>query len=244
MTDWRRTVEALLTELITKEGGPRPQQVCTACAGALEADRASIAVILGEVRHTVCATDPVAGDLDELQFTVGEGPCLEACVSGAMVVATDLHAARARWPMFISGLQEYTERTGVRIRTMLGLPLRVRTESPGGEFLFGALNLHYSLPVSVDQALIERASAAADAAALAVLGVLPGGRELGADWWTHEGDLRRSVHQATGLIAEQLGLPPEDALARLRMSAFAHGQTSRERAEEILAARRVTEEDL
>ncbi|GAA3209336.1 GAF and ANTAR domain-containing protein [Actinocorallia longicatena] len=243
MTNRPTTMESVLGAMIEKAGGPLPGQIGAACADVLGADRASITVVLDEVRHTVCVTDPVAGHLDELQFTVGEGPWLEAYATGSVVVAADLSGEEARWPMLVSGLREFTERTGERVGGSMGVPLRVRGESPD-EFRLGALNLLFPGRISVDRVFAERARATADAAALAVLGVMPDGRDLGPDWWTFGADLRRSVHLATGLIAERLGLALEDALLRLRTSAFVHGQTSSERAEEILATRDVTEEDL
>lgn len=42
------------------------------------------------VLGTLCATDPVSRRIDELQFTLGEGPSLDAFVSGRPVLAIPL----------------------------------------------------------------------------------------------------------------------------------------------------------
>jgi hypothetical protein len=52
-------------------------------------------------RALVHATGPRAAELDELQFTLGEGPCVDAFGTGGPVLVADLGAARwarAPWP--------------------------------------------------------------------------------------------------------------------------------------------------
>lgn len=53
-------------------------------------------------RDLVHATDPVVAHLDELQFTLADGPCLDACGSVAPVLVDDLRggSSRTRWPVF------------------------------------------------------------------------------------------------------------------------------------------------
>jgi hypothetical protein len=50
-------------------------------------------------------------------------------------------------------------------------------------------------------------------------------------------DSRSVVHQATGMVAVQLRVEPEDALAILRAHAFAHGATVGEIANQIVHRR-------
>ncbi len=45
----------------------------------------------------------------------------------------------------------------------------------------------------------------------------------------------RQVHQATGILIVQLGMPPEQAFARLRGYAFAHDRRIGAVADEIVA---------
>jgi hypothetical protein len=51
----------------------------------------------------VCATDDVSASIEQLQFTLGEGPCVDAVSSGApsgvplQVLAQDVLARRTRF---------------------------------------------------------------------------------------------------------------------------------------------------
>ena len=226
---------------------PHAREVCVACARTAGAARASVAVIVDQLRQTVCATDDVAAHIDELQFSVGEGPCIEACRTGRPVVVTDLRQARGdaarRWPIFISALMEYLERKNAGIRSIVGLPLRVPASAYGHEVIFGAVDLHYREPLSTG-GLVERAQYAADVAALAVLGYLPLGLRRSSTWWQHEANLRGKVHQATGVLMSMLRLPADQALSRLHASAFARSQTVADRSRQILAHPPSKEDDL
>src|SRR5947207_856068 len=53
-------------------------------------------------RETVHATDAVAGELEELQLTLGQEPCVDAYTDGGPVLAVDLRARDylPRWPAF------------------------------------------------------------------------------------------------------------------------------------------------
>ena len=54
-------------------------ELCRACVRLLEVDGASISVIDGvEMRGTFGSSGSLGRTLDELQFTFGEGPCLDA----------------------------------------------------------------------------------------------------------------------------------------------------------------------
>ncbi len=49
--------------------------------------------------QTVCATDDVSEALETLQFTLGEGPCVQAVSTGRPVLVSDLRRP-TRWPRF------------------------------------------------------------------------------------------------------------------------------------------------
>ena len=75
------------------------------------------------------ASDPRAELLDETQYRMNAGPCLQSMETGELVEIADTHAER-RWA-------DYVERAvGVGLRCSLSIPLTIADET------FGALNVY------------------------------------------------------------------------------------------------------
>ncbi|HEY0869008.1 MAG TPA: hypothetical protein VGD55_01300, partial [Acidothermaceae bacterium] len=75
------SVRAVLADVLVagERGAPAADRLCIACLPWLGVDAAAVSLIdEGESRGTFGASDPAARLLDGLQFTAGEGPCLEA----------------------------------------------------------------------------------------------------------------------------------------------------------------------
>lgn len=83
------------------------------------------------LRELVYATDAIAQQVDELQFTVGEGPRLTACREGKPEIVPDLAepASNARWPIFTSEVRE------LGVEAVFAFPIAVQGAP------FGALEL-------------------------------------------------------------------------------------------------------
>ena len=76
------------------------QRLCQTCVEVLDVDGAAVAVMGGaQAREVVFATDAVVQQLDELQFTLGEGPCVDAFRTREPVQVVDLDSDQAmeRW---------------------------------------------------------------------------------------------------------------------------------------------------
>lgn len=56
--------------------------------------------------QTVTATDDVCWRVDQIQYEVGEGPCLDAIWEEESVLVNDLSAAADRWPQFAARAAE------------------------------------------------------------------------------------------------------------------------------------------
>jgi len=83
---------------------------------------------------TVACSDPLAAQVDEVQYALDDGPCLHA-MRGGHVVSIEDTADKARWP-------EFEARAAARgIRSCLSLPLKSGPPSSGGRPV-GALNLY------------------------------------------------------------------------------------------------------
>jgi hypothetical protein len=96
--------------------------VCMAAVVATGVDGAALSVVTRvDRRSLVHATDQLGRQLDDLQFTLGEGPCVEGWSLGGLVLAGDLadSVITARWPLFAPA----TLAAGVR--AVFGFPLQM-----------------------------------------------------------------------------------------------------------------------
>jgi hypothetical protein len=189
------------------------QRVCEACVATLWVDGAGLTVSRDTGgAELVFATDPRTERLEELQITLGEGPCVDAFSSGGPVLASELDAltSRSRWPAFAPAAVQ----SGARAE--FAFPLHV------GAIRVGWMDLYRAEPGSLKPDDLADALAFADAALMVVLdGHLA--RAAALDEGTHDGngDGNFEVHQATGMLSVQLGVSIEDAYVRLRAYAYA-----------------------
>ncbi len=209
------------------EGGDAPR-VCQVAAQAIGMSGAGIMVFEGDLpRGSVCTTDPVSVLIEDLQYTLGEGPCVDAHTLGEPVSEADLAApAVPRWPAF--GPPAVTKGA----RAVFGFPVRI------GAIRIGALNLYRDRPGSLSGDQHADALVMADVAARAVLsiqadappGTLSAELETGADF-------HLVVHQAAGMVSVQLDVSVAEALLRLRARAFATETPLTEVAQDVVDRR-------
>lgn len=163
---------------------------------------------------TLCTTDEVSAVIEEVQYAMGEGPCLDAHRTGRPVGEPDLASpATPRWIGFTGPVLD------AGARAVFGFPLRI-----GGVGL-GALNLYRDRPGPLDDEQHADVLVAADIAARAVLMLEAVPEDDGASDLVDAIDLHAVVHQASGMVAVQLRTDPGHALVRLRAHAFASGRT-------------------
>ena len=73
------------------DGEGAANRLCEACVALFDVDAAAISLVFdGAHTATLGASGPTARVLDELQFTLGEGPALDAVTRRAAVLVTDL----------------------------------------------------------------------------------------------------------------------------------------------------------
>lgn len=216
-----------LSVLVRRAGGPL--EIAHLCAVAAELTAASGAGIMlvdgGASRGSVCTTDSVSALLEDLQFTLGEGPCIDACSEGRPVTEPDLSApSTLRWLAFS------TPALAAGVRAVFGFPIRV------GAVQLGALNLYRSTPGPLTAEQHADALVLADLAAEVILllqAKAPPG-ELAAELES-SASLHYVVHQASGMVAAQLGVGVEHALVRLRAFAFGHERSLTDVARQVVA---------
>ena len=225
------------------DGRELGRRICAAFVADLDVDGAAMSLLTGSVhRETLSATDATAATLEDLQFTLGEGACLEAASTGLPVLVPDIHdrLQSARWPVFAAAV---TEQTGVR--ALFALPLQL------GMINVGVLDLYRDTPGPLLGHELRDTAAATDAAMLLLLAARTrpehGDGTPGTDAVRVDENLRidrAEVHQATGMILVQLGIPAEDAFARLRAYAFARRRPLGDVARDVVARSLVFTDDM
>ncbi|HEY2220724.1 GAF and ANTAR domain-containing protein [Actinomycetospora sp.] len=226
------------------EGGARAAQlICELCVVALPVTGAAITAMTSpDHQSPVWATDAVATRIDELQFRLAEGPCVEAFTSRAPVLVPDItEGVHEKWPIFAAAAVRETTARGMYVLPLLG-----------GVISIGVLDFYRDEPVAFEPVDLARARRAADAAFWAVLDVRPGatldstgapdttgpggGVDVDVEGWLADVPLERpEVYQATGMIIAQLEVSPDSALATLRAHAFVHDRPIDAVAREVVA---------
>jgi hypothetical protein len=218
------------------DDGRLAARICQACVDGLDIDGASISVLTATAsRETLSATDPVAELLEDLQFSLNEGACIEAATSGIPVFVPDIRTAPEvrRWPVFAAAVIEQTP-----VTALFALPLQ------WGAVNLGVLDLYRTTPGGLSDLQWRDAVAAAETAALVLLGRRTDPDDTTDQWLSASLGRRAEIHQATGMVLTQLGISATDALARLRAHAFAHRRPLLDVARDVIDRRLVFTEDM
>jgi hypothetical protein len=198
------------------------------CAMVTGVTGAGLMLVSDEVpRGSVAATDEVSALIEELQFALGEGPCVDAYQHDRPVLEPDLaNPEIPRWVAFTPPAVE------AGVRAIFGFPLRA------GAVRLGALNVYCDRPGALSDEQHADALVMADVAAQALLimqtgappGVLAVALQAGSNF-------QHVVHQASGMVSAQLDVSVAQALIRLRGYAFGHDRPLAEVAEDVVARR-------
>jgi len=196
-----------------------------ACARSLPVSGVGLALMTAKgPAGTVAATDGAALELEELQFSLGEGPCVDASRSGRPVLQPDLAATGPRrWPAFADGA------LAAGVAAVFAFPLRV------GAIHVGVLDLYRDSPGVLDAAELTEARSYADAAALLLLHLQTrsDGETVPLDALALSRD-RAEVHQATGMLSVRAGIGLAEALSLLRARAFAEQRSISDLAHDVV----------
>ena len=203
-------------------------RLCAVCPGVVGVTGAGVMLMSGDIpRGSLSSTDDVSQLIEELQYTLGEGPCVDAYQQDSVVAEPDLAEPVARrWPAFTPPALQ------AGVRAVFGFPLRV------GTVRLGALNLYRDRPGLLSGEQHADALVVADVAARWVLdaqagapsGVVAKELEAGADF-------HFAVHNAAGMVSVQGGISVAEALIRLRAFAFANNRLLADVADDVVARR-------
>jgi GAF domain len=217
--------------------------VCETVTRLAGVDGAAVAVFApSATRELVYATDALAQQIDDLQFTLGEGPCLEAYHSGSLQSCPRLDEGPQvdLWPSFCGGATE------LGVRAIFAFPVLAPDSALGvlelyrrssGNLEVGQLESARVCAIAIADTLMQNWSAhlswTIDAvAAIEAISTDPDGVSDSSDQFS-----RARVYIASGMVAVQLGVSADEGLDRLRAHTYAQGRPINEVAADIMARR-------
>lgn len=183
-----------------------PAGLCTDAASLMGVTDCTLAFIGATSRLTLCASSDDAMSLDNWQFSLDEGPCLDAARTGTSHWADLTDNKGSPWPQ----LERKARLIGYT--SLAGIPLQV------GGLPFGAMNVqNRSLSFGTENlADAERVAQALSQPIVTRMSesLPPGFDQAGYD----------NVHRASGMVSVQMGIPVDDAMAVLRAHAWSTDQ--------------------
>jgi hypothetical protein len=207
----------------------RLERLCSALTRSLPATGVGLSLLTENNRGggTVAASSAASRKLEELQFSLGEGPCIDAYTSRRPVLEPNLntHGMR-RWPAYAPAACEHG------VRAVFAFPLQV------GAARAGALDVYRIEPGSLTSDALAQAVTFAEVA----MGLLVDGQD-GAQNGKTIAELddalayRLEVYQSQGMVMVDLGVGINEAMARLRGHAYAEGRPISDVARDIVAGK-------
>jgi hypothetical protein len=197
-----------------------PTRLTQACLAVLPVDGAGLSLLDKDFRVPIGASDNAAALAERLQFTLGEGPCMDAAFERRVIVS-DREQLSERWPLYAHELFTRTDFHGIA-----AIPLALAPETYAALDLFvtdssrlGAVSLADVSTLGeeiVDALLLSQAVSA-----------LPGdgpSADSDPDWLRSPATRERTfVWVAMGMMMTEFDLAPPDALALLRSYAYSSG---------------------
>jgi hypothetical protein len=208
-------------------------RVCMAAVSLLSLRGAGLSLMVdGELCGTAGVSDAGIAVVQELQFTLGEGPCVDAWTSRAPVLETNLaDPTVVRWPAFAQAGVD------AGVLAVFAFPLHL------GAIRIGVLVLYrdHSGMLSADE--MAYGLVLADVATQVLLALQAGApTDVLHEVLANEPSRWAEVHQATGMVSVQLCVSLDEAFVRLRAHAFAEELPLRTVAREIVTRLRRLEE--
>ena len=200
----------------------------TGLVAAIQDDTTTaVRVVESGQQSTISVSDALAARIDDLQFALGEGPHWDALRHGSPVLVPNFLAVGGEvWPMLTSAITEFG------VGALFAFPLRT------GAVTIGVVDLYRSTvePLS-EREVTEAVALARDIAPRALQFAITLANDETPPTNGLAVEMRREIHQATGMILVQLNIDATEAFARLRAHAFGSGLTIQEVAKDVVQRR-------
>jgi len=214
----------------------RLERLCSALSRSLPAMGVGVSLLAADSYGggTVAASGVASRKIEELQFSLGEGPCIDAYALRSPVLEPDLAGrGTGRWPGY--GLAALDQ----GVQAVFAFPLQV------GAARAGSLDVYRNAPGALTPAELAQAFTFAEVA----MGLLVDGQH-GLATTRSRADLddvmayRLEVYQAQGMVMVDLGVSIDTAMARLRAYAYAEGRGLSDVAKDIVSGTLTLERDM
>ena len=193
-----------------------------ACRTLPPCDLASLTMITAGRPSTPVQTDPLAADLDSVQYRSRRGPCLEAYAAGR-IVREKIAEQAERWPEFSDVAQK------VGVRSVLAVPLAINDQP------LGALNLYSKSSAGYDKAAEETALLFSQQAAVACANAQVYWRTFTLTEHLREAlESRDVIGQAKGILMARRNCTSEAAFEMLRQASQHRNIKLREIADQVV----------
>lgn len=188
------------------------------------AAQVSVTLIAAGQASTAASTGPLAIHLDEKQYELGHGPCVDAAQAGETLQITDMET-EDRWPDFTPRAVEQGAYSSVSV----GLPIQ--------QTVTGALNIYGDKPLAFDDEAVTLAETFASYAAVALSNA-----HLYRSTAEQAAQVQRAmtnravIEQAKGVMAAQQKCTPEDAFSVMTKESQRSNRKLRDIAADIVAS--------
>ncbi|MGI3780253.1 MAG: GAF domain-containing protein [Janthinobacterium lividum] len=188
-----------------------------AAARLLPVDGVGITVLVDDLRLPLGASSLVMQRAEELQTTLGEGPCL-AAAEARTAVRADLPELLRRWPLYGTEILRQTP-----YRSAASVPLR----TSDGQ-IFAALDLMSEEPQVSHRLNLDEVDRGIGTPLGALLDMCmrpirdADGIEVLPEWYERATARRHDVWTAVGMVMGYLHQSGSDALSLLRQYAYSH----------------------
>jgi hypothetical protein len=204
-----------------------PSRLTRACADVLPVSGVGMALFAGSIRVPLGASDEAAADAERLQFTTGEGPCIQAHLTSSTVQVDEAEIAD-RWPLFHAELRAKT-----RVRSIVAVPLAAPLSG------LGTVDFFYDDPHDAFRADLWDVTAVVDRMATLLIDGVPLPTLAAPDltppgWLSRPMTGRSDVIVAVGMLNAALDLTSQQALDVLRGHAWASDRTLDDTAHDIV----------
>jgi hypothetical protein len=201
------------------------RRVCETAARTLSASGSGISLLTEDgVRGVCAASDPISEHVEELQFVLGEGPCLDAFGSRRPVLVADLAAdAMTRWPIYAPAAQ------GGGIHAVFAFPLQIGTAR------LGVLDVFRDHAGGLSEQHVADALRFADIAVAALVDRQEDDEARSRHDLADAVANRAELFQAQGMVMVQIRGSIAESMARIAAYAYAEDRSLGEVARDVVA---------